>query len=147
MKEYQEPLFSWEQETGIASCTIRYKDFIFTGYAMCSPEDEDMKSKLTGQDIAYRRALIKYLIHVRDCELKPAIAALKQYYYTMKHSKYFKENSYEIIRFNKHLKSYEENLQSIKEEILEEKIALQRLILTKDAYYNKIREKRKKEGK
>ena len=91
----KQPEYFWNEEHGIASASIYYKNYTFTGKAYCHPEDRDMMSKLTGQTIAEMRATIKYLKFVRDCELQPQLKALKQLYYSMNYSKHFDPKSYE----------------------------------------------------
>ena len=42
-------------------CTIKYGDEVYTGLAKCHPEDMDFANTLTGQEIAYKRALAAML--------------------------------------------------------------------------------------
>lgn len=135
----QEPIFNWDPEEGVASCIIKYKNQTFCGVAMCHEEDKDMMSEKTGMEIAYRRATIDYLKYVRDMELKPALKALKQLYYTMKHSTHFNPNSYENSKLQRHIRMYEFDLETINELIANERKNLKDYIDKKDEFYKKTR--------
>lgn len=135
----QEPIFNWDSEEGVASCIIKYKNQTFCGVAMCHEEDKDMMSEKTGMEIAYRRATIDYLKYVRDMELKPALKALKQLYYTMKHSTHFNPKSYENSKLQRHIRMYEFDLETINEIIIDERKNLKDYIDKKDEFYKKTR--------
>lgn len=135
----QEPIFNWDPEEGVASCIIKYKNQTFCGVAMCHEEDKDMMSEKTGMEIAYRRTTIDYLKYVRDMELKPALKALKQLYYTMKHSTHFNPNSYENSKLQRHIRMYEFDLETINELIVNERKNLKDYIDKKDEFYKKTR--------
>lgn len=135
----QEPIFNWDPEEGVASCIIKYKNQTFCGVAMCHEEDKDMMSEKTGMEIAYHRATIDYLKYVRDMELKPALKALKQLYYTMKHSTHFNPNSYENSKLQRHIRMYEFDLETINELIVNERKNLKDYIDKKDEFYKKTR--------
>ena len=135
----QEPIFNWDPEEGVASCIIKYKNQTFCGVAMCHEEDKDMMSEKTGMEIAYRRATIDYLKYIRDMELKPALKALKQLYYTMKHSTHFNPNSYENSKLQRHIRMYEFDLETINELIVNERKNLKDYIDKKDEFYKKTR--------
>lgn len=135
----QEPIFNWDPEEGVASCIIKYKNQTFCGVAMCHEEDKDMMSEKTGMEIAYRRATIDYLKYVRDMELKPALKALKQLYYTMKHSTHFNPKSYENSKLQRHIRMYEFDLETISELIVSERKNLKDYIDKKDEFYKKTR--------
>lgn len=135
----QKPIFNWDPEEGVASCIIKYKNQTFCGVAMCHEEDKDMMSEKTGMEIAYRRATIDYLKYVRDMELKPALKALKQLYYTMKHSTHFNPKSYENSKLQRHIRMYEFDLETINELIVNERKNLKDYIDKKDEFYKKTR--------
>ena len=65
--------YDWSPEFGWATCTIYDHDTKFYGAAKCHPDDEDMKNRLAGQNIAEARASIQYLKHIRDNELRPQL--------------------------------------------------------------------------
>ena len=135
----QEPIFNWDPEEGVASYIIKYKNQTFCGVAMCHEEDKDMMSEKTGMESAYRRATIDYLKYVRDMELKPALKALKQLYYTMKHSTHFNPKSYENSKLQRHIRMYEFDLETINELIVNERKNLKDYIDKKDEFYKKTR--------
>lgn len=135
----QEPIFNWDPEEGVASCIVKYKNQTFCGVAMCHEEDKDMMNEKAGMEIAYRRATIDYLKYVRDMELKPALKALKQLYYTMKHSTHFNPKSYENSKLQRHIRMYEFDLETINEIIIDERKNLKDYIDKKDEFYKKTR--------
>ena len=96
-------------------------------------------SEKTGMEIAYCRATIDYLKYVRDMELKPALKALKQLYYTMKHSTHFNPKSYENSKLQRHIRMYEFDLETINELIVDERKNLKDYINKKDEFYKKTR--------
>lgn len=91
----KEPYFDWNEVTGSTMCAIEdQKGRVFIGTAMCHEDDKDMKSRRTGEEISYRRARIEQLRTLRS-DLKLELKALKQLYYSMKHSSHFNSKSYE----------------------------------------------------
>lgn len=135
----QEPIFNWDPEEGIASCILQYKNQTFCGVAACHEDDKDMMSSKTGCEIAYHRALIDYFKYIRDTELKPALKALKQLYYTMKHSTHFNPKSYENSKLQRHIRMYEFDLETINDMIADERKNLKDYIDKKDEFYKKTR--------
>ena len=89
-----QPMISWDADAGLACCIATNGNKVFTGIAKCHPDDSDMCSEKTGSEIACRRANIDALRSYRD-ELKIALKALNQLYYSMNKSKKFNEKSYE----------------------------------------------------
>jgi tetratricopeptide (TPR) repeat protein len=79
-----QPIFDYNETTATSTCFLEFEGQIFIGTAQAHPDDMDMASKLVGQDIAYRRAMIKYLSFVRDWQIKTELRALKQLYYLLK---------------------------------------------------------------
>ena len=140
----RQPEYTWDEEFGVASCTIFYKDMEFYGHAACHPDDEDMMSRLVGQTIAEMRATIWYLCHVRDNELRPQLQSLYQLYYSMKHSKKFNKKSYEAKMLYRQIHSLENNLNTVKQDIAELKQKLTNYIEQKDLDHKAIKEFRAK---
>lgn len=89
------PKFKWYGEIGKAICQLHTKYGVFGGTASCHPDDKDMMSEKVGCEIAYSRAAINSLKYERDCIIKPSLKALRQLYFSMKHSKKFNPKSYE----------------------------------------------------
>lgn len=110
--------FSFNKDTGKAVYTIAYKNISATGTAQCAPEDKDIQNERIGLQLAEMRAQRKYYARVREEELKPGLRALKQLYYSMKHSAQFDPKSYEAKRLFRQIRFYEEDLNFIKTEIL-----------------------------
>ncbi len=139
-----EPLFTWDESTGIASCIIEYNGKTFCGTATCHPDDVDFKNRTVGQEVAYRRAYIDYLCYVRDCELRPAYNALRQLYYSMKHSTHFNPKSYENKMLQRQIHNYEDDLATFKEMINKHKVSLRLYLAEKEGFYQAIRRNRNK---
>ena len=132
--------FHWHPEDGVAVCVLTNEQGkVFVGEAFCHPDDLDMLSERTGCEIAFRRARIEYLRATRDNEIKPALRSLKQLYYSMKLSSQFNPNSYENIMLQRHIRSLEFDLTTIKEILVDELQRLREYIKGKDKVYQKIR--------
>lgn len=138
-----QPIFSWDAETGVASCILDSNAGVFVGTAKCHPDDVDMQSEKTGCEIAYRRAYINMLRHYRDNEIKPALAALKQLYYTMNRSKRFNEKSYENVMLQRQIRLKELDLDTTREMLATKEESLRSLITEKEKFYQRIRKNRK----
>lgn len=133
----------WDEENHKATCIItneKGKDFF--GVAFCHPDDLDMESPKTGQEIAFYRAKIEYLRDLRDSDLKPRLAALKQLYYSMKHSKQFQPKSYENRMLQRQIRLIKFDLDTTNEIIAVEQQRLKRYIGEKDKFYHSIRRQR-----
>ena len=139
-----EPIFEWNEETGTAKCTVSYKNKKIQGVAICHPDDKDMQSKLTGQEIAKRRAKIECYIHIKENEILPKIEILNHLIGTMTHSKNFNPKSYEIKRVRAELQNLKDDLTTINEELAEERVGLKLFLVQKDAFYKQIRTRRAK---
>lgn len=138
----REPKTTWDIETGTATYTLWDIDQTpHTGVAICHEDDLDMMSEKTGLEIARKRATIlaykayKYKINV---ELK----ALKQLYYSMKHSSKFNPESYENIMLQKQIRLKETDLTVVNNLLIEEKFSLKVYIIEKDAFYKQVRKLR-----
>lgn len=140
----KEPTYTWDEKEGIATYTIHYNNREFTGKAICHTDDQDMKSEMTGISIANLRASILYFQHVRDCEIKPALAALKQLYYSMAHSKKFNKKSYETKMLYRQIQNYTFDLDTINKTIAVLKKNLYEFLIEKEHFYQIIRSKRQK---
>ncbi len=136
-----EPIFSWEEESGIASCILSDGEKIYTGFAQCHPDDGDMKGQKTGCEIAFRRARINALRGYRD-ELKIKLAALNQLYHSMDMSHCFNPKSYENKMLQRQIRMTKFDLDTTKEMIATEKQNLNAYIKEKDDFYRKTRARR-----
>ena len=138
-----EPIFNWDEETGISSCILSDGEKIYTGFAQCHPDDSDMKGQKTGCEIAFRRARINALRGYRD-ELKIQLKALNQLYYSMNLSYRFNEKSYENKMLQRQIRQINFDLATAKEMIATEQESLRVYIKEKDEFYNKTRMRRNK---
>lgn len=138
-----EPIFNWDEETGISSCILSDGEKIYTGFAQCHPDDSDMKGQKTGCEIAFRRARINALRGYRD-ELKIQLKALNQLYYSMNISYRFNEKSYENKMLQRQIRQINFDLATAKEMIATEQESLRAYIKEKDEFYNKTRMRRNK---
>lgn len=136
------PKYIWKPEIGYAGCTIHYDNLEFYGDAVCHPDDKDMMSRLTGQKIAETRAMIQYLAHVRDFELRPQVRALRQLYFSMEHSKKFNKKSYEAKMLYRHIRATENDYIAIKQEIVRLKQELKNYLNDKEELFQIVRKKR-----
>ena len=138
-----EPIFNWDEEAGISSCIVSDGEKVYTGFAQCHPDDEDMKGQKTGCEIAFRLARINALRGYRD-ELKIQLKALNQLYYSMNKSTKFNEKSYENRMLQRQIRMINFDLTTTKEMIATEQENLRTYIKEKDEFYNKTRMRRKK---
>ena len=138
-----EPKFQWNDDTKTTLCVIEdKKGNVFVGEAFCHEDDYDMVSKLVGHEIAFSRAKIQYLQFIRDNELKPALATLKQLYYSMKHSTHFNPKSYENRMLQRRIRMTEFDLTTTKEMIAYERKNLQDYTVGKEKLYQRIRRRK-----
>jgi hypothetical protein len=138
-----EPIFNWDEEAGIASCIVSDGKKVYTGFAQCHPDDEDMKGQKTGCEIAFRRARINALRGYRD-ELKIQIKALNQLYYSMNKSTKFNKKSYENRMLQRQIRMINFDLATTKEMIATEEQNLRAYIKSKDVFYTQTRKRRQK---
>ena len=141
--KYQ-PIFDWDAETSTAACVLTDGQHYFTGTARCHEDDNDMCSQKTGEEIAYRRARIEYLKFYRDT-LKIQLDSLRQFYYSISHSKKFNSQSYEIKMLYRHIDRLKFDLNYAREIIVEERNSLKNYIDSKEKVYQKIRKIREQE--
>ena len=136
--------FDWDEDEKIAKCMMRESKNgpVFVGEAYCHDDDLDMVSARTGQEIAFRRAKIKCLQHIRNTDIKPRLAALKHLYGCMVHSTKFNPNSYENCMLQKQIRGLEFDLATTNEMIQYERENLKAYIDDKDKMYKHIRKKR-----
>ena len=138
-----EPIFHWDEDTGVSSCLLSDGERVYTGFARCHPDDEDMKGEKTGCEIALRRAKIAALRGYRD-ELKIRLSALNQYYHSMNMSYRFNEKSYENKMLQRQIRQIKFDLDTTKEMIATEELSLRTYIKSKDVFYTQTRKRRQK---
>ena len=141
MSKSQEPRFYWDSETFESMCVLTdEKGNTYVGTAKCHDDDLDFGNQKDGCIIALYRANIKYFQSVRDNEIKPALNALKELYYSMNRSKQFNPNSYENKFLLRKIRFYENDLTTIKEMLVEERKKLKDFLEKTDSHYQKIRQ-------
>ena len=138
-----EPIFSWDEETGVSYCVLTDGQKKYTGIAICHPDDADMASEKTGCEIALKRAEIDALRKYRD-ELKVSLKTLNQLYYSMNQSKRFNEKSYENRMLQRQIRQITFDLTTTKEMIANEEQNLRAYIKSKDVFYIQTRKRRQK---
>ena len=142
MKKKKEPKFIWNEETGIAICTINEQ---FTGVAQCHDDDMDMKSEKVGCEIAYNRALVISLKYEKNNVIIPSLRALRQLYYSMSHSKRFNPKSYEATMLKRQIENWEFDLNVIEDAIESVQDYIHMYIKTKEDLYQNIRKNRQQD--
>lgn len=135
----------WNEKTGESIVEIREGNINFVGTALCHPDDEDMKSHLTGNYIASIRAEIERMKHYRDNELKPRLRALEQLYYSMNRSKKFNEKSYENRMLQRQIRFIKNELSAVSQDLQELRKNVKTYIDVKEDFYKAVR--RKRQGK
>lgn len=137
----------WDDQNKVATCILYYKDKVFYGMATCHPNDMDFANEYTGENIAYLRAMIEALRYEKDCEIKPALAALKQAYYSMNRSKNFNSKSYEAKMLYHQIQIKQDDLEQVKLLIDKYKLELHDYITKKDIFYKQLRALRTRQTK
>ncbi len=134
---------SWDKETGVATCILMDKQGnTYFGQAKCHPEDKDMMSEHTGLEIAYRRAALRYLCHVRNNIIKPELKTLKTFYHSINSNKDYDENHYIVKRLLKHINFAQQDLDDINSEITHGRKELKDYMENKNDFYRSIRKLR-----
>lgn len=136
------PIFQYDKETGCSTCVIETEHGKFSGTACCHPDDMDMASEKVGCELAYHRAIIEALRYKRDNEIKPSIKALKQLYYSIKHSKKFDKYSYETRMLWGQIYNWQCDLATVNQMIDTERKFISSYINTKEELYSHIRKNR-----
>lgn len=136
-------LFEWDDELKVATCIIKDKyNNVFTGIATCHPDDVDMCSKYTGQEIAFLRCRIDVLKFHKE-RIKNELKGLKKVYNMLQNYKRFNPEHFESKYLKKEIEEYKIDLINIKELINEEKQELKNFIDNKELLYQKLRKKNK----
>ena len=135
--------FAYDEQSGITTCTLTdTKNRTYVGTARCHPEDKDMQNRLTGQEIAYRRAYLTYLKYLRDINL-PKLEVLRHTYSCMEQAFDFdpKDNNARLMR--RAISDYAAGVDMLREAIKDERNALHTYMVDKAAMYKSIRDWRK----
>ena len=133
--------YYYDDVNGVASCTIRYKNLLFTGTSKCHPDDEDFMSEHTGCFIAEVRANIKVLKFRRDNEIIPALRAFEHVQANMDTSTKYSPKSYEAKMIHRQIKTLKRQVEEFNAAIADEENYLKKYISEKDKLYQRIRAK------
>lgn len=137
----KEPIFTYKD--GYARCVAEDEmGRKFIGEAWCSEEDKDFESMIIGSTIAEMRAQIAAATTYRN-DLRIRLAALKQLYYSMKHSRQFNPKSYENRMLYRQMKLIESDLSIAIHQLAVLKLDLHEYINDKDEVHKRLREARK----
>ena len=147
MKNKRKPYYDWDVETGTATCILFDKNNIFMGTATCHPDDIYFMSEKTGMIIAETRAVIKSLQHLKNNILKPELAGLNQFYYSINHSKHFNKKSYEAKMLWRQIKIKEGEIKETENIISQEREFLRDFIKDKDNFYKSVKKNREVNNK
>lgn len=131
----------YDYNDGFAIYTIKYNNHVFTGRAVCHPEDRDFESARVGLTIAEARANIEVLRYIRECELKPQLKILNHLYANIKTSKYYNPTSYETKMLRSQIRALKKELTILNNEIADEQKFIKDYISGKDKLYKRLRDK------
>lgn len=131
--------FSWDPGTGEASCRIFYKQNEFVAYAHCHDDDIDFMSEKTGCFIAECRAELAMLKYRKNCELKPALQALKHTYGLLVQSSKYNPDSHESKILYKQIQLTNFDLITVSNEITTLTQNLKTYIDGKEKLYQRLR--------
>lgn len=131
--------FSWNPGSGIASCELVYKGRTFKGEAHCHLDDYDFQSERTGCFIAECRAELAMLRYRKNCELKPALQALKHTYGLFVQSSKYNPNSHESKVLYKQIQLTNFELITVNNEITTLTQNLETYIKGKEKLYQRMR--------
>ena len=135
--------FAYDEENGITTCTLQdTKHNTYIGEARCHPDDADMKNKMTASEIAYRRAYIKFLKHMRDTEFVPQLSVLKHMYSCMEQAADFNPKDNNIRLMKRAIDNYNAAVDMIRAAIRDERNDLHTYMTDKAKLYKLIRDRR-----
>ena len=131
-------------------CVVKDKhDMDATACASCRPEDLDMHTNLTGEQIAYLKATEKYY-HKKAIQTKKEIKKINDLRIYLFPNKFFSDKvskdtqcGVKMVqdRMNKKLNTYEELYDKYRRLELESALAIKSYVMNKNFLFKKIREK------
>lgn len=136
--------FKIDTEEHITYCQFKdnKNNKVYFGETQCYPEDFDVESKLIGQHIAAERALIQAMMGAVQ-DMKKEFKVLRQFYYTINHSKKYNPKSYEAYMLKRQLNKRETNIKLVQQAIDEKRKCLYEYIQDKDKTHKLLRKIRK----
>lgn len=141
-EQYKDIEFIFDEENGTTVCKMTYDNKEFITTAICAPEDMDMMSKKTGEEIAFHRACVEVMKYEK-LRLKHEYDGLRSLYYSMKHSKKFNPKSYEAMMTRHQMNIRENDINQLKVDIKTTKQYITNYINQKDKFYTQMRKIRK----
>lgn len=138
--------YDWDEETGIATCTITKGNISYTGTAICHENDKDMKNEKTGCTIATIRAEIACYVAERNA-LAAQSQVLSELILSNKAHKKFNKKDRVFRTIVKKDKDIASKLEQTRIRISILRNDLHELIQKKEALYQKIRSNRLREIK
>ena len=139
-------IYSWDEDTGVATCSIFYQDKEYKGQAICHQEDKDFQSRLIGSDLAYLRACIKLLQGIKQSK-RDELKGVKSVYYSLTPSPRFNPNSFETHMIKQRIEELEEDIEVSKSLIQNLQTQIKKSIDTSDEFYKSVRKDRERRAK
>lgn len=128
----------YNKETGEAICQINYENHIFIGKAYCHPDDEDVKSAITGPTIAEARAELKKFKYIRN-QTATQLKVLNHLWIGVNNSKKVNIKDYTYRRLQSEVQRLKNQLAAANNEIVDLKRFLKAYIAKKEAAAQKYR--------
>ena len=143
-ESYKDLEFIFDEENGTTVCQMMYDKKPFYGNSTCAPEDMDMLSKKTGQEIAFNRASIQVLRYEK-MRLNIELKALKSLYYSINTSKRYNPKSYEATMLKRQMDMRENDIAQLTADIREIQNHITSYINEKDKFYKELRKIRERQ--
>lgn len=136
-----EPIFSWDEATGFASCILTDGENTYYGHAQCAPDDLEFCSQKIGCEIAFYRARIAMYKNYRDT-LRIKLNTLRNFYYTINQSQQFQPKGYETRMLNRQIRLIEDDIKTVKALLENEKNNLNDYLKIKAKLHEQLRRMR-----
>lgn len=136
--------FFWSEDKWICACVLTTNFGNFKGIATIHPEDEDVFSERTGEQIAYQRAIIKMLQYERDNIILPSLRALKHTLSIVQDGKRPGSESYAELTVIRQIRNWEYELDLVRDNIDGTREQLREYIAEKEKAAQRYRAKQNK---
>lgn len=135
----KQPIFNYNPETGITTCTIEDNEHnLYIGTATCHEQDRDMMNEKVGCEIALAKAAMKFYKGLIK-RTRHELAGLNQLFFSINKSGRYNHDAYESIMLRKLIEHKEDDINAYKEVIGSLKYDLAVYTGTKEALYKKLR--------
>lgn len=136
--------YFWDPSGNVCTCVVTYDGREFMGTATCHPNDKDVRSHFTGENIAGNRAFIKVVQYIKSNDIDKPLNLLTNLYKNMETSHRFNPKSFEAKQLYREIKEYQKAQEVAKETIASIKAELKQYIDDKDkaAQLYRIRQKK-----